>query len=174
MAAGGTAARAGAATSLRSSCWSRAARAASNLRSLGPGEAGGWVPRSRGRYLARVWSAESSSSRSTRPPSAVTRPRPGSAEVRLGPGDTSFSSHLCRYIVYTEHSPCRGRWRSPEAGVARAAAAHRLHHARSHRHHAAHTGVEAVPAEIDILSIVNSGGRTIVDIYSGGRQYLWR
>ena len=99
MAAGGTAARAGAATSLRSSCWSRAARAASNLRSLGPGVAGGWVPRSRGRYLARVWSAESSSSRSTRPPSAVTRPRPGSAEVRLGPGDTSFSSHLCRYIV---------------------------------------------------------------------------
>ena len=96
MAAGGTAARAGAATSLRSSCWSRAARAASNLRSLGPGrlEAG-----SRGRYLARVWSAESSSSSSTRPPSAVTRPRPGSAEVRLGPGVTSFSSHLCSYIV---------------------------------------------------------------------------
>ena len=33
---------AGAATSLCSSCWSRAARAASNLRSLGPGAAGGW------------------------------------------------------------------------------------------------------------------------------------
>ena len=46
MAAGGTAARAGAATSLRSSCWSRAARAASNLRSLRPGVAGGWVTRS--------------------------------------------------------------------------------------------------------------------------------
>ena len=58
--------------------------------------------------------------------------------------------------------------------MARAAAAHRLHHASSHCHHAAHTGVEAVPAEIDILSIVNSGGRTIVDIYSGSRQYLWR